>query len=127
MRLTTLLLCVFLVAAASRATAQIPKSKQTHLPSSENNPNKPPPGIEIIRCPEWLTVNFDKTKTPAGWISYGSYTTRATEAVVVKGKAGKQLLQCVYGAAVLEREVPANKCKVYVESDGRWKSFQCFN
>lgn len=127
MKLTTILLCVFFGVAVSQAAAQTPNSRQTQLPSAKNNPPKLPPGIEIIRCPEWLTVNFDKSKTPAGWSSYLSYTTRATESVVVEGESGKQLLRCVYGAAVLEREVPANKCKVYVEKDGRWKSFQCSN
>ena len=124
-RLTVLLCVLFLSAAFNRAGAQIPKSKPTHPPSSEDNPAKLPPGIDIIRCPEWLTVNFDQSKTPTGWFSYKSFTTRATEAVVGKGKPGKELLECVYGAAVLLREVTAGKCKVYVEKDAHWKSFEC--
>ena len=126
MKLVTILLCVFFLAVANRAAAQTTTPKPTHLPSSENIPAKLPPGIDIIRCPEWLTVNFDQSKTPTGWFSYKSFTTRATEAVVSKGKKpGKELLECVYGVAVLLREVTAGKCKVYDEKDAHWKSFEC--
>jgi hypothetical protein len=125
MKVTTILLCVFLCAAANPALAQIPKAKETHPPSSENIPDKLPPGIDLIRCPEWLTLSFDTSKTPEGWFAYQTYKTRATKSVVGQGKPGKEVLLCYYGEARLEREVPANKCKVYVEKDARWKSFQC--
>jgi len=126
MKVMTILLCILFSAAVNRADAQIPKSKESHLPSSEKIPNKLPPGIEIIRCPEWLTVSFDTSKTPDGWFAYQTYTTRATKSVVDQGKPGKEVLLCYYGEVRLEREVPAKKCKVYVEKDARWKSFVCF-
>ena len=121
-------LCVLALSASylepGRAQGTIIKGQPKGQIKTENKANVPH-SIETVVCPEWLTVKFDQSQTPDGWKSYSSYATRATEAVVGKGAPGRQILQCVYGAAVLEREVPANSCKATAVTDGTKRSFQC--
>lgn len=121
-------LCLLALSALSmkgaRAQGTIIKAQPKGKIKAENKA-KWPPMLEIVRCPEWLKVDFDESQTFVGWKTFTSYTTRATEARIAKGPPGKQTLQCIYGGAPLEREVPANKCKVAAVTDGTIRSFEC--
>ncbi len=121
-------LCLLALSALSLQRTWAQGTKTNAQPTGKikaENKAKLPPTMEIVRCPEWLKVNFDESQTFVGWKTFMSYTTRATEARIAKGPPGKETLQCIYGGAPLEREVPANTCKVAPVTDGTIRSFEC--
>ena len=120
MKLMAILVCVLAISLAYQAASQT-KPAPPHTPGSEKPKNKIPPGFEVIHCPEWMKVSFDQSKTPAGWTSYSFYENRVNDATVSKVKNGKQVLSCVYGGTIFEREVPANTCKPLANKSG----FEC--